>query len=341
VPNSLGPRFTDFAEHECKDSSPLYEALSRAIAGDESMLEIAANTTKGQPVPNLLFASAHSLLLGGIRHALSDYYPSLTSPPRDPAEAFPHFKEFILTHREEIISLLRSRRVQTNEVRRSAYLFPALALAANHFDSRPLALIEIGTSAGLNLLWDKYRYAYGDGKEFGDPSSEVLITSTFRGKTPASLATPMPCISHRIGLDLHIVDATLPAEAAWLRALIWPEHHERRALLDAAVKHRAQFLLDLREGDGFTLLPEIAREIPADTLLCVYHTHVANQISPEARQQFLRAIANIGAQRDLIHLFNNIHPDLHLTVHHSGACVTNRTVAKTDGHARWIEWQAE
>jgi len=334
----LSARFREFAEAECKDSSPLYYALSQSIAGDDSILAIAGRSAPGQPVPNLLFAAVHHLLLAGVEHPLAGFYASLNPVPLAPADAFPHFKDFVRSHREEIVFLLGSRLVQTNEVRRSAYLFPALSFAASHFESRPLALIEIGTSAGLNLLWDKYRYTYGDGIAYGDLSSPVHVASSFRGTPPSILSTPLPKISNRIGLDLNIVDSTNPDQAAWLRALIWPEHLERRRLMDAALKRRNEFKLDLRAGDGFGMLAGLEHEISMESLLCVYHTHVANQISHEAREAFLGTIAEIGGRRDIIHVFNNIKPHLHLTAYRGGRLIIDAPLADTDGHARWIEW---
>lgn len=333
----LSERFSEFAESECKDSSPLYYSLSRSIAQDEQILAIASQAKPGQPVPNLLFASVHYLLAADKSHHLREFYPSCIPHPKDPSRTFPAFKDFVETHRNEIIDLLKSRLVQTNEVKRSAYLFPALVFAAEHFESRPLALVEIGTSAGLNLVWDHYRYSYGQEAVYGDLSSPVTITSTFRGPEPAVLSAVMPRVSHRIGLDLNIVDTSIQDQADWLRALVWPEHHERRELMDAALMQRSRVHLDLREGDGFSLVEGIVDELPVEALLCVYHTHVANQISEESRRRFLDLIDQIGSRRDIIHVFNNIKPNLHLTAYRERIKI-DAPLANTDGHAKWIEW---
>lgn len=342
IPSSaLSDRFRTFADSECKDSSPLYYALSHATAQDAELIEVTGWAASGQPVPNLFFASVHYLLLTGTAHPVASFYPTLAESAGSPTEAFPHFKDFVLRHREAIVSLLKSRLVQTNEVRRSAYLFPALAFAASHFEAgRPMALLEIGTSAGLNLLWDKYRYTYGDSMIHGDSSSQVLIRSSFRGKSPSVLAQPWPKVSHRIGLDLNVVDTACPDQSAWLRALIWPEHHERMILLESALAKRDEETLDLRNGDGFAMVSGIAEEISEDSLLCVYHTHVANQISSEARQDFLQCIEQLGAKRDVVHICNNIKPNLHLTAYNKGQLL-DMPLANTDGHARWIEWLQE
>ncbi len=337
--NPLSEKFSKFAESECKDSSPLYYALSHSIAKDEQILDIASQASPGQPVPNLLFASVHYLLSANATHPLCGFYPTCAPHPGDSSKAFPAFKDFMKTHRDEIVWLLKSRLVQTNEVRRSSYLFPALVFAASHFGPRSLALVEIGTSAGLNLIWDRYRYSYG-GPVYGDLSSPVLITSSFRGPAPPILSAPMPAISRRIGLDLNVVDASIQDQADWLRALVWPEHHERRELMDAALKQLSEMNLDLRAGDGFSLIEDIANELPAEPLLCIYHTHVANQISRDSRSRFLGLIDRIGSKRDIVHVFNNIKPNLHLTAYRDGSRI-DMPLANTDGHARWIEWLHE
>ena len=334
----LAEKFLRFAEPECRETSPLYYHISHAIALDETVLEIASHARVGQPIPNLLFAAVHYLLVADPAHPLADFYATCTPKPASPTNVWPVFKEYVNSHKREIVSLLQTRLVQTNEVRRCAFLFPAFLLATSYFDSRPLALIEIGTSAGLNLIWDKYQYSYSDSKVFGDSTSPVLVTSTFRGNIPSVLKATLPQISHRIGLDLNVIDANIPEEAAWLRALIWPENHERRRLLDAAIKRRAVLQLDLRTGDGFAMINAIADEIPEESLLCVYHTHVANQISQTAQESFLNSLDQLGQQRDLIHIFNNIkRASLHLTAYRGGQLI-EVPLANTDGHARWIEW---
>src|SRR5690625_5380720 len=82
------------------------------------MLSISSYALAGQPIPNLFLAAVHQLLLKGKGHALASFYPSLAEHPRDKSQSFQHFKEFCLTHREEIIKILQTRLVQTNEVGR-------------------------------------------------------------------------------------------------------------------------------------------------------------------------------------------------------------------------------
>lgn len=337
----LSEQFHAFAGPECRETSPLYCSLTEAIASDAEILNIASQARAGQPVPNLLFAAVHYLLVEHPVQPLADYYATCTAEPEDPTKAFPLFKAFVLQRQREIVELLQTRLVQTNEVRRCACLFPAFMHALRMVDPLPIALLEIGCSAGLNLLWDRYRYAYDDsGKEFGDRDSPTLITSEFLGKRPAGMDDSLPSVAHRIGIDLHPIDTSKPTEVNWLRALIWPEQHERRQLLEAAIRRQQEVEFELRTGDGFADISTIAAEIPADTLLCIFHTHVANQISREKREHFLETIRELGRHRDLLHLYNNLHDaHLRLQVFRKGI-LTRQTLANTDGHGRWLEWLA-
>lgn len=350
--HALSQRFLRFGESECLGSSELYYRLSLEIAKDEEVLELAGFSDRGQPIPNLFFGTVHYLLASNPDEPLARFYPSVaTDSAQRPEHAYPAFRSFALSRSEAIQELLVTRLVQTNEVRRCAYLYPAIMYAARCFKGRPLALLEIGTSAGLNLLWDKYSYRYGDLEPLGDTESPVLISSDFRGEIPGCLYEPIPAVSHRIGLDLNIVDTKDPDEAAWLRALVWPEHLERRAILDAALQHRSGFELDLRSGDAFSMLTNVVREIPKDPVICIYHTHVANQVSVDVQKTFLLELAELGRHRDLIHIFNNIHPhlylagqpsdlsafNLYLSVYENGVA-TGAPLANSDGHARWFDW---
>ncbi|MCA9005685.1 MAG: DUF2332 domain-containing protein [Planctomycetaceae bacterium] len=337
----LSEAFLSFAGPKCQETSPLYCSLTEAIAADEELLLIAGQASAGQPVPNLLFAAVHYLLVADPNHPLAEYYATCTPKPKDPTQAFPAFKDFVLSHQREIIELLQTRLVQTNEVRRCACLFPAFMYALRHFDPQPLALLEIGCSAGLNLLWDRYRYEYDENEEiYGNLDSPTLITSEFLGKRSPGLQDSLPLVTQRIGVDLHPIDVSAPAEVDWLRALIWPEQFWRRNLLEAAIKQQQEVELDLRTGDGFAEVSSIAAEIPKDTLLCIYHTHVANQISREKGEAFLETVRELGRHRDLLHLFNNLH-DAHLRLQvFRGGLLTRETLANTDGHGRWLEWLA-
>src|SRR5436190_938127 len=97
-------------------------------------------------------------------------------------DPYPVFRDFCLDHAAEIRKLLETRRVQVNEIGRCAYFLPAFQVVAQRISGEPMALVEVGASAGLNLLWDKYGYDYGDGFLYGVRDSEIVLPCRLRGE---------------------------------------------------------------------------------------------------------------------------------------------------------------
>lgn len=336
--DSIAKLFTNFANRECRGSSDLYEHLALHIAEDEELLALASHANVGQPVPNLLLGAVHFLLLTGREHQLREYYPSLAARPGPVDQSFTHFRDFCRTYTDQIISILQNKSVQTNEVRRCTYLYPLFCFIY-HKTNRPLSLVEIGTSAGLQMFWDQYAYTYGTGQIFGNKDSAVHLTAEIRGGNQPLLYPNSPPVSSRIGIDLHINDLSNAEDHLWLRALIWPEHLERVQLFENAAGHLNRQPPTLIEGDGVALLPQIAQRIAADSTLCVFHTHVANQIPDEVKHKLLDTIRHIGGARDVFHIYNNMWDRyLHLDYFIDGT-EYNVTVGETEGHGRWFTWE--
>ncbi|WP_059171044.1 DUF2332 domain-containing protein [Bacillus sp. FJAT-27445] len=335
-------RFIIFAEKECKGSSALYEHLSKEIAQDLDLLELSSHARKGQPVPNLLFGAVHYLLLKGADHPLRGFYASIEQVSRSAEASFPHFKNFCLENRLQIIGLLESKLVQTNEVRRCAYLFPVFNYIHEQA-ARPLTLIEIGTSAGFQLLWDHYSYSYGDGIVYGSEDAQVNIHASVKGDGQPVFNKRIAPVTARYGLDLHINDVTKDEDSLWMKALIWPEHHERRELFEGAVRcmKTNREKITFIEGDGVELLPQLADQIPDESTIVVFHTHVANQMPMEKKLKLFDNIEEIAKGRDVFHLYNNMNDGyLHLDSFLEGQ-KSHQLVAETDGHGRWFEWKLE
>lgn len=340
VLNSLSEQFKKFAVRECKESSQLYEFLSLKIAEDEEMLELASYAREGQPVPNLFLGAVHYLLLKGKEHVLKEFYPSIVTNSREVEESYFYFKDFCQLYKEEIISILKTKLVQTNEVRRCSYLYPTFCYIFD-ITKKPLALIEIGTSAGLQLLWDKYSYSYGTNQVYGNKNSDVHITSEIKGDNTPFLHVSSPPVVSRVGIDLHVNDLSNEEDYLWLKSLIWPNHHERRKLFEKAANYVRKNPLTLIEGDGVTLLSEISKKTPKDHVICVFHTHVANQMPLKSKIRLLEEIKTIGKDRDIFHLYNNMRDrDLHLDYYIDGNEYT-KIVGRTDGHGRWFYWDLE
>ncbi len=345
----LGEVFRRFAVAECRGVSPLYERLALGIAEDAALLALAAEAGLGQPPPNLLLGAVHALLLAGAAHPLAAYYPSLGG--EDTGDPLPAFRNFCRAHAVPLVALLHHRRVQTNEVRRSALLLPALALAAATMDHRPLALVEIGASAGLNLLPDRYGYDYG-GHRAGDPASPVLLRCAPRGPLPLPVPGGVPPvrISFRAGIDLAPVDPEDREATAWLRALVWPEHGERAALLEAALTVARQERPPVLAGDALVRLPEVLANAPPECGVCIIHTHTVNQFSREARERLAELLDGAAAGRPLVRIGieasslwparDSRPPGAYLarTRWLSGVPHTD-ILARCDPHGAWLEWE--
>lgn len=265
----LRMRYRIFAEHEAKGVSPLYEALARAVAESEPLLGFIASLPPAKQQPNLVFAA--------VRH--------LYGTPADARE----FAALIERHPEPIRALILRRGTQTNEPGRCATLLPALARLP-----QPLALLEVGASAGLCLLPDRYAYDYGRARI--DPEPGASPPRVF--PCPASNGTPiperMPHVAWRAGLDLNPLDVSDPEEAAWLETLVWPGQEARADRLRAALRIARDEPPRVVRGDLVDDLPALAATAPRDATLVVFHSAVLSYVAPEHRDRFVRAVRELG-----------------------------------------------
>jgi len=338
----IAESFANSAVHEFRGSSPLYEKLAMGISEDKELLSLASNALS-KPVPMIFLAAIHYLLLNDPAKPLAQFYPDVT-PVSSIGEddPYPLFRDFCCEHRNKIKDIISTYHVQTNEVRRCACLLPAFGIVAQEAKSLPLTFVEIGASAGLNLLWDNYGYDYGDGLLYGDRASPVRLICTLRGDRRPPLSEKFPQIAARIGIDLHPIDVRDASAVNWLRAFIWPEHSSRFYLLHRAIEIARNNPPELRKGDVLELLPGVMKIVPPDSALCLFHTFVSNQMSPETRNALARLVADYGSKRNIwcisIDLSDEYkYPRLELLSYIDGVeCY--RHLANCSGHSRWLEW---
>lgn len=339
----LAERFRRFARQECAGLSPLYEALSLRIAEDDFLLSLAARSRPGQPPANMLFAAVQTCLLREPDAALAAFYAGLTLEPRPPENAFPAFRDYCIAHEGEIIALLKGRAVSTNEVQRCACLLPAFGLVAQQ-SARPLHLVEIGASAGLNLLWDRYAYDYGAAGTLAPETAALRLTCTVKSPREGfPLPNAMPAVGRRLGIDPHPLDPTNPEDLAWLRALIWPEQQSRAERLTAAASIAAKAGLQLLSGDALDLLPDALASLPTEGTVCLYHSFTLNQFSAEAKARFVALLEDLGRTRPIARIgFEwgaSEAPELTLT-RHDGRGTASQRLALCDAHGGWLSWDA-
>ena len=257
-----------FGRLEARGRSAAYETLAEAVADDAALVGFIASLPPEKRQPNLLFAAAR-YLLGA---------PAAIGPLRELASQ----------SRTELTQLILTRRTQTNEPARCAVLLPALAQLP-----QPLALIEAGASAGLNLLVDRYSYDYAGHRLAGlDPDAPVLRCEP-RGPVP--LPARIPAISWRAGLDLNPLDVTREDDVRWLSCLVWPGEGDRAQRLAAAIASARRDPPAVHRGDMLTGLPSLAAQAPADATLVIYHTSALWYAPAEQREQFARTVRGLGA----------------------------------------------
>lgn len=324
------------------NSSPLYEQLSHGVAHDPDVLSLVTEADLSQQVSNLLLGAVHFLLLAGAPSPLSEFYPSLSTSPRSARDAYPYFHDFCLQNADSIRQLVTTQRVQTNEVRRCTALMPAFGIVAGHAGDRPLAIVEIGPSAGLHLLWDKYGYSYEDTGYVGNSASPVQLSCIPQGNFGPPLPEVLPTVAYRTGIDLAPVDVRDDKAILWLRALIWPEHVDRASLLEKAVQVARLAPPSIIPGDASILLPDVLSKVPLDMVLCLYHSYTLNQCPQPTREKITELVSEFAQTRDLFRISlewfdGQQQPQLELFSYQHGH-IENELLAYCESHGRMIEW---
>lgn len=340
----LAQHFERFAKHEARASSPLYCRLASGVAGDVDLLALAAHAPPG-PTPNLFLAAVHYLLLKGVNHRLAEFYPTVSGWATIGVDPFPDFRAFCLEHANQIRRLISTSRVQTNEVRRCGILLPALHHIALLASGRPLALVEVGASAGLLLLWDQYEYDYhGDEKRYGVCDSPVLVRCAVRGPHRPPIGPALPKVARRIGIDVNPIDVQDSDQALWLHAFIWGDQTDRLKRLRHAIGVAELHPLELRAGDALEVLPEVVAGIPPHEIPLVFHCHTLNQFSPETRRRFEKTMSGVSRGRLVYRLSlegiaqgDGMVSRMDLTILIDGRTY-QRPLAHYEPHGAWIEW---
>lgn len=334
----------DWARDAARQGSPLYAALALAIDGHAGLKALTEGRRPGQPAPNLLLAAVHFLLLRGAQHPLRKLYPTLGGAwSGEPL--LPLFADFVERHRDAVRTLVESRITNTNEVARSLILRAGFAALAAR-ETRPLHLIEIGPSAGLNMIWDAYGMRYRrDGKIVSEFSAEapLQLDCELWGASDPTLS-PLPRIAARLGLELHPVDLARGDERDWLRALIWADQPQRLDRLDRAIALFRRQPQSIRRGDALTLLPDALAEAPEQDAICVYHSIMSYQFGVETNEAYAAILIAAGLRRPLWNLafeFDGDESYLLTLSRFSQGPVERRTLARAHPHGGWIEWRPQ
>jgi hypothetical protein len=329
--------YRHFGTVDAPSSSPCYADWSLHIADDPGLIARIDEWPYTKRQPLLMLAAARFL---GAR----------VSP-------YPEFRKFLDGHWDEVARIVLSRATQTHEVGRCATLLPSLAAIASA-EGRPLALIEVGASAGLALFPDRYGYEFDDGSSvtrlgpvrFGElPEPPVLRCRT---AGPVPLPGSLPEVVWRTGIDLNPLDVQNPDDVAWLEALIWPEPEFRRERLRRAIAVARQDPPLLVAGDLNEQLLSLAGQAPPDAALVVFHSAVMGYVSADGRARFRASVQSLARDRGCHWLSNEgetviiqedgsaVLPDMepsriggNFLLQHNG-----RPVAITGPHGQSLDW---
>jgi len=289
------------------------------------------------------------------------------------------FTDFCRQRRASLEGLIASRTTQTNEVGRCNALLPGVCHLASTYDwSEPLALLDLGTSAGLNLLFDDYAYAYrgrttsdgsGDGRSgagrdlapevrrAGVAESRVALECSVRSDLDEFPELRLPTITTRVGLDLAPVDPTADIEARWLLACQWPDNPARFGRLRAALANRRASTSPprLEQGDMVTDLARVAATIEGDEPLVVFHSWVAAYLDETQQRVLAEQVHALNERRRVHHLYLEAAfetpglptppppvprdgPDLASALVHVGPDGRPQRLADVHPHGYWIRW---
>lgn len=270
--------------------------LFRAIAQVDVLLDLAAAVPADRLPPLLLSAALRHLVAREVPEPLARYFPTPGSgqPPLD--DGFrPALAAFAREHAGALTQLCAVHRYQMNEVGRSA---DVLAVLGDVAPDRPVALVDLGTGAGLGLHLDRYRYTFETtrgAREVGDPDSPVRLRCVVRAGDPPVPAT-VPEIVARVGIDVEPLDLDRPGVRDWLAACVPPETGavDRFAAASAiALAHPAPLV----RGDLVDTLEKVCADLPSVTLLVLVDTYVHVFLPDAERARFTALLPELG--RDL------------------------------------------
>jgi hypothetical protein len=276
----------------------LTAATFAAIADEDVLLDLGSAIPPDR-LPPLLLAAALKFLAPGTDLARHHPQPGGEQPPPDPGFGS-ELASFARHHRAELAELCASHRYQMNEVGRGADVLPVLGLATAR-DERPIALVDLGTGAGLGLHLDRYHYTYdlpdGSRRSVGDPAAAVRLECQVRAGAPPVPAR-VPVIAARVGVDAEPLDLADPHVRAWLAACVPPEAGAVTRFAAASALARAAPAPSVR-GDLVDVLPAAVATLPADALLCLVDTYVHVFLPPADLRRFDALVTELGRERDL------------------------------------------
>lgn len=241
--------------------SPLYASLLERCADDITTGGPTADVLSGHedgagPAATALrlLGGVHYLVLEGAAPQLAAWYPS-AGGTADPDRAWPALRDVFAHHTQRLADMLEQA-PQTNEVGRAAALLGGLLHVVAQ-RPLPVALHEIGTSAGLNLRADHFWYSSGDDTaSWGRDDSPVRLAGAWSGRPPPTDA-PLVVVARR-GTDIAPLDPTSRQGRLRLLSYVWPDQVERFARLEAAIEVARRVPADVERADAVAAVRRLA-----------------------------------------------------------------------------------
>ncbi|QHC60267.1 DUF2332 family protein [Rathayibacter sp. VKM Ac-2760] len=264
---------------ELAQTSELQVEWALAVAGDDALLALIDELPPAHRQPSLLFSVARLL---GV-----------------PAAGGAEVAEWLRAEWPRVAPVAAERLTQTNEALRCAPLVAALERITE--PGEPVALVEIGASAGLCLAPERYSYAFVAAEGSAERPAEgatrlgrggpVLECVVSGGAAP----TRLPVVAWRRGLDLRPLDVRSAEDRAWLEALLPPDRPERTARLRAAVATLREDPPEIVAGDAAEALPEVLAAVPRGVRPVVVSLGTLVYLPWAARERVLAAVDAAGA----------------------------------------------
>ena len=321
------------AEHFDALGSPVYARLARRCATEPLLDELIGELRwdSAGNIPLRLFGGVHYLELSGVEpYALSGEWED--------------FRRALVGQRDFLAGFLQEQAVQTNEVQRCFALLPAFLTLAKESGSGLLDLIELGPSAGLNLLWDRYAYVYRNGS-WG--SSELILRGVEYAPMPGEVLKPRVEVRSRCGIDLNPVDVTTEHGARLLRAFLWPGRVERAQRLRTAIEILRRDPPVLVRGDYVELLPALLEERDDAALTVVFQTASTGYLHPDQRAELRGLLEAAGREGPLGWISTRAVEEreekredsyeLEVALWPGGK---RRFLLRCDFHGNWVRWRA-
>ena len=291
----------------------------------------------GDAVPLRSAGGLHALHLSGAAPELAPIYADR------PADDIAIVAGVVRQHEAFLLPWLDGP-PQTNEAGRSCGFIAAMLWLAGQGLPPRFECLEIGSSAGINLMIDRYHYDLG-GVQVGPAAAAMNFTPEWRGSPPPDQAISFAALK---GCDVAPVNLTDPVQALRLKAYIWPEHTVRFARLEAAIAAATARAPDLvRVNAADFVEQQLARPQQAGTTRLLMHSIVWQYVPKDQQARISAAMEAAGAratpERPLAWVAlegNRTLLNHGLTVRYWPGGGEEVLLAAAHAHGAWLEWLA-